>query len=112
MRVNNPARNNPCGCEHIDHMTHDWDHRNHCRVSKPRAGHRYAKVEADGGWGMWVGHVCRECEATHMKDYMIAEHVCGEGDCWRGHGELDGEREGGRGRGRERVYSYVERRNA
>jgi hypothetical protein len=88
MRVNNPSRNNPCGCEHVDHEDHEWSP-NLGRVPKPRTAHRYGKVEADGGWAQWVGHVCMECAATHMKDYMVIGHCCGEGDCWRGRVEME-----------------------
>lgn len=113
-RAKNPMRHRPCGCEHIDHDNHEWEpHLG--RVPKPRVGHRYGRAHADGGWAMWVGHVCKECAETHMKDYMVGEHVCGEGDCWRGRAvEMEMERRRLVVSGRKasgQVYSYVERHN-
>lgn len=86
MRRNNPKRftrmNDRCGCEHVDHENHEWTPELG-RVPKPRTKHRYMRVKADGGWAMYIGHVCKDCEETCMQGWMVPEHVCGEGDCHR-----------------------------
>ena len=116
MRVNNPARNNPCGCEHVDHDNHEWTPQLG-RVSKPRTAHRHMKVPAGEAWALWVGHICDAC-VGHMGDYVVKEHVHGEGDCWRGRVEMESmemerrrRRHSGPRRWRAgRVYSFHERR--
>ena len=50
-------------------------------VPVKRIAHRYQQGTADGGWAMYVGHVCKACAESCMKDWMVEEHVCGEGDC-------------------------------
>ena len=88
MRVRN-RRNNPrCACEHINHFTDDdvWINGKHERRKKGRVGHRYQQHTADGGWALYVGHVCKACEESCMRGWMVEEHVCGEGDCHRQEG--------------------------
>lgn len=74
MRVRNRRKNPRCGCEHEMH----WP-----VLGRPRVAHRYQQGTADAGWAMYVGHVCKACEESCMRDWMVDEHVCGEGDCRR-----------------------------
>jgi len=109
MRVSNPIRFNRCGCEHQNHFTDRWP----SKVKVPRIAHRYMKRPADGPWAMYVGHVCVACAESCMREYMIADHVCGDGDCSRGDGdrmETEMERWREREGGRRRVYSFASRR--
>lgn len=85
MRVRNRRKNPRCACEHIDHAM-KWYGEVDGRVIEhriPRIKHRYGQGTADGGWALYVGHVCRDCAETCMKDWIVGEHVCGEGDCRR-----------------------------
>ena len=79
MRRNNPKRatrmDNRCGCEHINHMSRKQGN------ATGRVGHRYLQVEAGEQWAWYVGHVCDECARTCMKDWLVKDHVHGEGDC-------------------------------
>lgn len=79
MRKSNPARTNPCNCEHINHFTERTRTVNGRVVTRTK--HRHMMVEADGPWAMYVGHVCKDCADTCMKDYILDDHVCGTGDC-------------------------------
>lgn len=81
MRVRNRRKNPRCGCEHEDHFKERYD--GLVKREVPRVAHRYRQGTADGGWAMYVGHVCKACERDCMKDWMVEEHVCGEGDCSR-----------------------------
>ena len=81
MRVRNRRKNPRCGCEHEMHFNRRYDPVLRQDVPVKRVAHRYQQGTADGGWAMYVGHVCRACEQTCMKDWMVKEHVCGEGDC-------------------------------
>lgn len=87
MRVRNPKRlsiDHRCQCEHIHHFTKRYDPVLRRDVKVKRIAHRYLKVPADGGWAMFVGHVCKACEESCMRTWIVDEHVCGEGDCHRG----------------------------
>jgi hypothetical protein len=77
MRKNNPARADPCNCEHVDHFATRYEHPDHKRTK-----HRYMKVPAGEEWGYWVGHICDDCAATCMEGWVV-EHEHGTGDCHR-----------------------------
>ena len=79
MRVRNRRKNPRCGCEHEMHFKERWSGGVTRRA--PRIAHRYQQGTADGGWAMYVGHVCKACEESCMRGWMVDEHVCGEGDC-------------------------------
>lgn len=87
MRVRNPKRltryNDRCGCEHENHFNERYSPVLGKMVGKPRTKHRHMRVKADGGWALYIGHVCKDCEETCMQGWMVPEHVCGEGDCHR-----------------------------
>jgi hypothetical protein len=83
MRKNNPARTNPCNCEHMDHFTETFAGVSIIGRPHKRTKHRYMRVEASNVWAWAVGHVCQDCADTCMKDYVVKDHVCGTGDCHR-----------------------------
>jgi len=85
VRKNNPARTNPCNCEHVNHFTEQAIVVNGrvVRQAHKRTAHRYMKVEAGEQWAQWVGHVCDTCATTCVVDYLVKDHVHGEGDCHR-----------------------------
>ena len=81
MRVRNRRKNPRCGCEHEMHFKDRYDIGRATKRQVPRIAHRYQQGTADGGWAMYVGHVCKACEESCMREWMVEEHVCGEGDC-------------------------------
>ena len=85
MRVRNRRKNPRCGCEHEMHFKtrYAWEDGKARIIRVPRIAHRYQHGIADGGWALYVGHVCKACEESCMRGWLVGEHVCGEGDCRR-----------------------------
>ena len=71
----------PCNCEHANHF--DFRVNGQGVVDRPLGVHEYMKAAAGDQWGMYVGHVCDACAAGCMKDWLVKDHVHGEGDCRR-----------------------------
>jgi hypothetical protein len=90
MRVRNPKRfersqarfANVCACEHDYHMTDEYKGYGVVQT-KIRVKHKYLRRPSGQAWALYVGHVCDDCAATCMKDWIVEEHVCGTGDCRR-----------------------------
>lgn len=75
------AINEPCNCEHSFHF--DFRVNGQGVVDRPHGVHEYMAKESGNQWAWYVGHVCDYCASVCMVDWLVPEHVCGEGDCHR-----------------------------